>query len=120
MLRVIDRSDYASIKDRMRAVALRRTGKTLSTIAGMLGRSLSFVKTWNDRFIAEGFDGLRSRPAVRSKTKLSETEEKELCQILKTRLSSGDGREAIQRVAQVSELAGVRQFERRSAMKSEG
>ena len=42
----------------MRAIIIRRQGKTYQYIADKIGRSYSYVKEWNDRFKAEGPLGL--------------------------------------------------------------
>lgn len=52
---------YSAARDRMRAVILRRQGKSFRTIAKTLGRSLDFVKSWNDRFKAHGAPGLATK-----------------------------------------------------------
>ena len=77
LLRLVDRSEYAIIRDRMRSVILRRRGRTLAAIGAMLGRTEMWVKRWNDRFKSDGLAGLKNRSAPGGKSLLSaETEAK--------------------------------------------
>lgn len=61
LIRAMNKSEYAPIRDRMQAVILRRRGKTLAVIGTALSRSQDWVKRWNDRFKAEGLTGLVDR-----------------------------------------------------------
>ena len=61
LIRLLNKSEYSSIRERMQAVILRRQGKTLATIGAALSRSSDWVKRWNDRFKEGGIAGLGSR-----------------------------------------------------------
>lgn len=60
----LNHPSYSAVRDRMRAVILRRQGKSFRDIAKILARSLDFVKTWNDRFKAFGAPGLNTLPRL--------------------------------------------------------
>lgn len=75
---LVQRPKFAALRDRMRAVILRRQGKTFREIASTLNRSLDFVKCWNDRFKSQGAPGLESlRPqkVITKKLTLEQREE---------------------------------------------
>lgn len=61
LIRSLNKSEYAPIRERMQAVILRRQGKTLGAIGIALLRSQDWVKRWNDRFKSEGLAGLVDR-----------------------------------------------------------
>jgi transposase len=88
----------------MRAVVLRRRGKTFSAIGDMLGRTASTVKQWNDRFKSEGFDGLRDRPGRGALSRLGREKEIEFRREIENRLLEKDSSKLIQRLQQVQEL----------------
>lgn len=98
------RNEYAELRDRMRAVILRRQGKTFSMIGQMVGRAASTVKTWNDRFKADGFDGLRDRPGRGSQPRLGLPLQAEFRRNMERRFHDDDPSTAIQRLQQVRDL----------------
>ena len=70
--RLLHRRQFAPIKDRMMAVVLRRTGKSLRFISAVVGRSVDFVKQWNDRFKNQGAVGLYDRSNRSKQSKLTD------------------------------------------------
>ena len=76
---------YTPVKDRLAAVVERRRGRSLRAVARAIKRSVSFVKTWNDRFKVGGAGSLwpTSKNVRRSKL----TEEQRLA--LRLRILAG-------------------------------
>lgn len=83
---LVSNPKYSIVRDRMRAVILRRQGKSFRAIAQTLDRSLDFVKSWNDRFKSHGAPGLETKKVTNSQSSILTTEQKEL---LKSRVLAG-------------------------------
>lgn len=59
--KLISHPEFQAIRDRMRAVILRRQGESLRKIGAILSRPCSYVERWNNRFKQEGATGLLTR-----------------------------------------------------------
>src|SRR5262245_45105514 len=70
--RLMKRPKFAVFKDRFCSVVERRRGKSLRAIARAIGRSVSFVKTWNDRFMCLGAEALVAHPRPTCRSRLNE------------------------------------------------
>lgn len=98
LIRLHTRKKYASLKDRMLAVILRRQGKSYRKIAGEISRSADFVKVWNDRFKEQGAIGLLDKRMPAKSDKLTdETRNKFKIRVL-TGPTIKDGMSAFTRV----------------------
>ena len=69
------RKDFATIADKLRAVAYASEGKTAGWIADKLDRNKSWVTDWVTRFNLEGPAGLVDRPRPGQPTKLKADDE---------------------------------------------
>lgn len=83
--RVLSKRRFAAVKDRFSAVIERRRGKSFRQVARAIQRSVSFAKTWNDRFKRGGAGALVLRGEIRAFTKLREDQR----QLLKKRITDG-------------------------------
>lgn len=88
---------FAPLRDRMRAVVLRRQGNTFREIAACLNRSLDFVKRWNDRFKSDGAPGLSDRIVIRSKSRLTDDQRAQFRQRILSGPTADDGFSAFRR-----------------------
>jgi len=83
--RIVSMRRYAAIKDRLTAVIERRRGKSFRQVARVIRRSVSFAKTWNDRFKREGASALALPGEIKVCAKLSDEQRR----LLKKRITDG-------------------------------
>jgi len=76
---------YAAVKDRLAAVIERRRGKSLRQVARAIQRSVSFAKTWNDRFKSGGGSALVLPDEIKAGAKLTDEQRR----LLKKRITDG-------------------------------
>lgn len=80
----IDKPRYASIRDRMMTIVLRRKGLSFNKIAVKLNRSIGWVHKWNLLFKQKGFDGLFDKPRTGAPYKLVKDDEEKFVQKITT------------------------------------
>ena len=71
LLRLSRLKEYASLSDRIKAVAQYLAKKSAAEIAEKLDRSVAWVFKWLNRYDEEGFEGLKDRPRTGQPKKLS-------------------------------------------------
>ena len=73
----------AELEARRRLAAdLLRDGNTPTEVAQMLGVSLSSIKRWKRAFLRDGLAGLAAKPHPGPRSKLSEEQQHQLCDVL--------------------------------------
>jgi len=80
LLRLSRLKEYASLSDRIRAVAQYLGKKSAAEIAEKLDRSVAWVFKWLNRYDEVGFEGLKDRPRSGQPKKLSKEQETEFRQ----------------------------------------